>query len=121
VTLTPLDTLEAQVAAWNRGDLDAFCASYTEEAVYVGASGPSRGRDALLASYRARYADRAAMGELSLVVDSLGVSGDHATAVVRWSVRSESGTVGGWALLVLADAGGRWLVTHDATLSSPRA
>ena len=109
--------LDAQVAAWNAGDVDAFCAAYAEDAVYVGVSGVTTGRAALAASYRARYPDRAAMGVLDLAVRHVHAGpGPRAVALVSWSV----GAHGGAALVVLAPgADGAWRVTHDATLGLP--
>ncbi len=60
--------LEAQAAAWNRGDLEAFCALYAEDAVMASPNGLTRGRDAVLARYRQRYPDAAARGTLSFEI-----------------------------------------------------
>jgi hypothetical protein len=60
--------LETQAAAWNRGDFEAFCAVYAEDAVYASANGLTRGRDAVLARYRARYPDETARGALSFEI-----------------------------------------------------
>ena len=37
--------LETQAAAWNRGDLEAFCAVYAEQASFASPSGLTRGRE----------------------------------------------------------------------------
>jgi peptidoglycan-N-acetylglucosamine deacetylase len=60
--------LETQAAAWNRGDLEAFCAVYAEQASFASPSGLTRGRDAVLARYRTRYPDAAARGTLGFEV-----------------------------------------------------
>ena len=61
--------LDEQAAAWTRGDLDAFCASYAEDATFVSpTTGITHGRDEVLARYRHRYPTRDAMGALSLEV-----------------------------------------------------
>ena len=61
--------LDEQAAAWTRGDLDAFCASYAEDATFVSpTTGITHGRDEVLARYRRRYPTRDAMGALSLEV-----------------------------------------------------
>ena len=59
--------LEMQSAAWNRGDLEAFMQGYwkSEETEFVGASGITRGWQAVLDRYRRNYADGKAMGRLS--------------------------------------------------------
>ena len=59
--------LDMQTAAWNRGDLDTFMTGYwkSEETEFVGASGISRGWQAVLDRYRRNYPDRKAMGLLT--------------------------------------------------------
>ena len=98
--------LREQAAAWSRGDLEAFCAAYAEDAVFVSPSGLTRGRQAVLDRYRARYHDAAAMGtltlepldvregwgaEVSLLGDALP-SRTHAVSVVaRWTLAKADG------------------------------
>ena len=60
--------LEDQVAAWNRGDLEAFCSVYSDDATFVSPSGTSQGRSMILDRYRAKYPDKSAMGTLTLEV-----------------------------------------------------
>lgn len=118
---SPLDTLLAQREAWNRGDLDGYLRGCAPEITYVTARGVVRGLDALRASLRAAYPDRAAMGTLDLEVLTVD---QHPTdqsptvthVVLRWSVRSSETTIGGVALAVLQRRDGRWWLTHDATL-----
>ena len=58
--------LAEQSAAWNRGDLDAFCAVYAEDATFLTPTGVTKGRAEVLARYRKKYPDAAARGTLSL-------------------------------------------------------
>jgi len=59
--------LDAQVAAWNRGDVDAFMAGYwkSDATEFVGATGVVRGWQAVLERYKKAYPDRQAMGTLT--------------------------------------------------------
>lgn len=59
--------MDMQVAAWNAGDVDTFMKSYwnSEETVFVGAKGLTRGYQAVLARYHRDYPDRKAMGHLT--------------------------------------------------------
>lgn len=50
--------IERQVAAWNRGDLDAFCAAYADDALFLAPSGLARGRKQVFDRYRAKYTDK---------------------------------------------------------------
>ena len=53
--------LDEQAAAWSRGDLEAFCAIYADDATFVSPSGLTSGRQAVLERYRKKYVDRAGM------------------------------------------------------------
>jgi ketosteroid isomerase-like protein len=59
--------LAAQVASWNRGDVDSFMTYYwrSEETLFVGANGVTRGWQAVLDRYHRAYPDRKAMGYLT--------------------------------------------------------
>jgi len=124
--------LEEQSAAWNRGDLEAFCAVYADDATFVSPSGLTQGRDAVLARYRKRYPDQAAMGHLSLEIlemrtaEGMEVSmlGDarpsrvHGlTLAARWTLAypdKEAAT--GLTLLVLRPGPQGWLIVQDASM-----
>jgi peptidoglycan/xylan/chitin deacetylase (PgdA/CDA1 family) len=136
------ETLELQMAAWNRGDLLGFCAHYAEDAAFVSPTGVSRGRDDVLRRYKARYKDRSAMGELSLEPVELrlfegierSLMGDARPAaihgvslVARWTLRFpdrpgvEPAT--GMTLLVLRPRrlsalgeGSEWEIVQDASM-----
>jgi uncharacterized protein (TIGR02246 family) len=49
--------LREQSAAWNRGDLEAFCSVYANDATFISPSGSTRGRQAVLDRYRKKYVD----------------------------------------------------------------
>lgn len=59
--------LEEQVAAWNRGDIPAFMASYEDspETTFVGATSVNKGFQPILERYRQSYANRDQMGTLT--------------------------------------------------------
>jgi uncharacterized protein (TIGR02246 family) len=117
--------LETQAAAWNRGDLEAFCSVYVDDALFVTAGGLTKGRDEVLARYRSRYPDAAARGTLSfevLAVDVLSPGASpgepHALAVVaRWKIaRPDEPAAEGLTLLNLVRAAGGWRIAHDASM-----
>lgn len=58
--------LDQQVEAWNRGDLQAFAATYenSESLTFVSRKGVHTGHAAMLASYLRNYPTRASMGAL---------------------------------------------------------
>ncbi len=124
--------LDEQAAAWTRGDLDAFCSSYAEDATFVSpTTGITHGRDEVLARYRRRYPTRDAMGALSLEVlevraapvalDSDG-AGDRsprplaASVVARWTLRyPDRPEAAGSTLLVLHRTTAGWRIVQDAS------
>ncbi|MBZ5590233.1 MAG: polysaccharide deacetylase family protein [Acidobacteriia bacterium] len=124
--------LQEQAAAWNRGDLDAFCAVYDEDAVFLTPSGLARGRQAVLERYRTRYPTTEAMGALTLEPiefrDAGGIGVDPAgglgpdkpeglSLVARWTLRTSDGTLRtGLTLLVLHRRGETWRIVQDASM-----
>jgi len=124
--------LGEQAAAWNRGDLDGFCAVYDEDAVFVTPGGLTRGRQAVLERYKARYPTHDAMGSLTLEPiefrEAGGTRDDPAVGpdppepegmslVARWTLRMADGSQrSGLTLLVLHRLHGRWLIVQDASM-----
>ncbi len=112
------DVLEAQVAAWNRGDLVAFMESYWQSPDLRFASGdtPVRGWADALRRYRSTYPDRVDMGELRLSdIEITILAPDAATAFGRWRLAQATESPGGLFTLVLRKIDGRWLIIHDHT------
>ena len=99
--------LDVQAAAWNRGDLEAFCALYAPDAVLASPTGLERGRAALLARYRAKYPDAASRGTLSFAIEETRLT-SFSTCAVR---PAESSRV----------AGARWTLTLRRQAAGPRA
>jgi uncharacterized protein (TIGR02246 family) len=59
--------LEEQVAAWNRGDIPGFMASYEDspETTFVGTSSVNKGFQPILERYKKGYATKEQMGTLT--------------------------------------------------------
>jgi uncharacterized protein (TIGR02246 family) len=109
--------LARQAAAWNAGDLDGFCALYEEDAVFVTPSGVTRGRQAVLERYRARYKDRAAMGTLSFEVLDVRDLGETRSIAARWALKyADRPEASGYTLLVMKRHGDRWRIVQDASM-----
>ena len=111
--------LENQVAAWNRGDLEAFMRGYWHSDALTFFSGATRtsGFDGTLARYRKKYQeDGQPMGHLgfpALEVTTLG----REAALVRgeWRLQRGHETLGGLFTLVLRKIDGAWKIIHDHT------
>lgn len=114
----PMEQLLArQAAAWNAGDLDGFCALYEEDAVFVTPSGVTRGRQAVLERYRARYKDRAAMGTLSFEVLDVRDLGETRSVAARWVLKyADRPEASGYTLLVMKRHGDGWRIVQDASM-----
>ena len=116
--------LETQAAAWNRGDLEAFCSVYAEDALFVTAFGLTKGRAEVLERYRKRYPDSNARGTLSFEVLSVDVAApaprkgapDAIGVVARWTIsHTDRPAATGLTLLNLVRAPAGWRIVHDAS------
>lgn len=112
--------LDAQVAAWNRGDLEGFMAGYwrSPELVFCSGATVSKGWDATLERYRKRYlAEGREMGKLrfeSLEVEPLGPDAAFARGEY-WLRMSDGQEPHGRFTLVLRRLSGAWRIVHDHT------
>jgi uncharacterized protein (TIGR02246 family) len=112
------EALEAQVAAWNRGDIPAFVSTYAEDCTFVGKQ-ILQGRDRLLARYKRVYPSADSMGKLSFDHLSVRPLGKQ-TAVVtgEWHLErtwAGGGPAGGVFSLVWRLESGRWIIVLDHT------
>jgi uncharacterized protein (TIGR02246 family) len=110
--------LHEQAAAWTRGDLDAFCSVYVDDATFISPSGIAKGRQAVLDRYRKKYVDKAGMGSLTLDVDEVREAGaTSASVVARWTLTwPDKPKAEGLTLLVLTKANGGWHIVQDASM-----
>jgi ketosteroid isomerase-like protein len=115
--------LNAQQAAWNRGDVDAFLVGYwhSPELTFSGTSGVSRGWDGVMARYKKNYPDQAAMGRLDFSELEYRFLGPEAALVLgRWHLDREKGDIGGVFSLVWQRFPEGWKIVHDHTSAVPR-
>lgn len=114
--------LERQKNAWNRGDIDTFMAGYHRRPDLVFTSGTKirRGYDQTLASYRSKYVDGQAMGQLEFRdVELQPIGADGAVALGHFSLTETPQASRGVFSLVFAREGGRWGIIHDHTSAAP--
>jgi len=110
--------LEAQQAAWNRGDLAAFVVGYWQspELTFSGSEGVERGYDGVLSRYRKSYPDRAAMGRLDFSDLEFRFLGNDAALVLgHWHLQRKTDELGGVFSLVWQRFGEGWKIIHDHT------
>ena len=111
-------TLDAQVAAWNRGDLEGFMQGYWHDDALRFASGGrvTHGWQTTLEHYRKGYPDRSAMGTLSfseLEIEPL--ADDTALVFGHWSLQRAKDQPHGLFTLLLRKTADGWKITRDHT------
>jgi uncharacterized protein (TIGR02246 family) len=114
--------LNAQVKAWNRGDVDAFLDGYwrSPDVTFSGTSGVTRGWDGVLARYKKNYADRAAMGKLDFSGLEFRFLGPDAALVLgKWHLTRDKGDIEGVFSLVWQRFPEGWKIVHDHTSQTP--
>lgn len=110
--------LNAQMAAWNRGNVDAFLAGYwhSPELSFSGSGGVTRGWGGVMARYKKNYPDRAAMGQLDFSDLEFRFLGPDAALVLgQWHLKREKDDVGGVFTLVWQRFPKGWKIIHDHT------
>ena len=114
--------LDAQVEAWNRGDLEGFMATYwrSPDLVFCSGATVTKGWDATLARYRQRYqAEGRDMGRLHFdAVEVLPLGQDAALARGAWRLVMKDGQEPhGLFTLLLRRLDGSWRIVYDHTSS----
>ena len=112
--------LEAQVAAWNRGDLEGYMDGYwrSPELVFQSGDAVVKGWQATFERYKKRYqSEGREMGRLSFRELEIGVLAPDA-AFVRggWQLEMKDGTrPHGLFTLLVRKKDGAWRIVHDHT------
>jgi ketosteroid isomerase-like protein len=119
---SPRAVLDAQAAAWNRGDLLGFMDGYwhSDELTFFSGDQITKGWQATLDRYRKKYqSEGREMGRLAfsdLTVDPIGA--DAAVVRGRWKLTLKDGTTpNGLFTLIMRRIDGRWRIVHDHTSS----
>lgn len=110
--------LSAQVAAWNRGDIDGFMKGYARSATteFIAGDKLTRGWQTVRDRYRKKYGSREKMGTLTFSeLKVTPLSSDAALVIGRWAlVRKEDKPHGRFTLLFRRTAEG-WRIVRDHT------
>jgi ketosteroid isomerase-like protein len=114
--------LDAQSAAWNRGDIDAFMQGYwnSEQLRFASGDSVTYGWAAANRRYHDHYPDRSAMGQLvfsDLEVEMTGA--DAALVFGRWALQREHDRPHGLFSLLLRRTADGWKITRDHTSAGP--
>ena len=114
--------LQAQQESWNRGDIDGFMNGYahTDSIVFVSGDDVTRGWQTVRDRYKAKYSDRARMGELTFSnLEITLIDADAALADGRWKLKRASDQPHGRFTLLLRRLPEGWRIVHDHTSSAP--
>jgi ketosteroid isomerase-like protein len=111
--------LDAQVGAWNRGDLAAYMEGYakTDALIFTSGGKVRRGWQTAFDHYRARYGqDRAAMGKLVFQLDTIDpIGADGAVVLGTWILTDSPHDGRGIFSVVLERRPEGWRIIHDHT------
>lgn len=113
--------MDAQVAAWNRGDIKTYMDGYARstDTVFVSGDRVTRGWQTVLERYQKAYDTREKMGVLTFSdVEITMLSKDAAIVLGRWHLqRSKDEPHGRFTLLFRKTKAG-WKIVHDHTSSA---
>ena len=112
--------LEAQVAAWNRGDIDGYMNGYvrSDKLEFVSGGKITRGWQTVRDRYRRKYNSREKMGTLSFSEVNVNLlNARHAMVQGRWSLRRKADRPHGSFVLVFRLTPEGWRIAHDQTES----
>ena len=112
---------EAGCAAWNRGDLDGYLASYwdSEQTIWISNGFLTRGSKAIEAAYRARFSTPSQMGKLTVLELDIDVlTTEDAIAFGRWMLVIDNQSSTGFFTVQLKKIEGAWLFVSDHASTS---
>ena len=111
--------LDAQVGAWNRGDLAAYMEGYakTDALVFTSGGKVRRGWQTTYDQYKARYGqDPSGMGKLVFHIDRIDPVGEGGAVVLgRWILTDSPHDGRGVFSVILERRPEGWRIIHDHT------
>jgi beta-aspartyl-peptidase (threonine type) len=113
-----LAVMDAQAAAWNRGDVEGFMLGYwnSPDLVFVSGANVTRGWQPTLDRYRKNYDSNEKMGALKFSdVEITVLSKDSAMVLGSWSLARASDNPHGKFTLIFRKFKNGWRIVHDHT------
>ena len=113
--------LDAQVAAWNRGDVEGFMDGYdrSPNTEFVGGDSITRGWQQVIDRYKKNYDTREKMGTLTFSDLEINVlSADAALVLGRWRLKRAADEPHGTFTLLFRKTKPGWRIVHDHTSSA---
>ena len=112
--------MDAQQAAWNRGDVEAFMSGYdaSDSTTFVGST-ITRGYRQVLENYHRRYPTKEKMGRLTFSgIEVMPLGSEYASVLGKWHLdrsREAGGEVGGIFTLLFRKTPNGWKIILDHT------
>ena len=113
--------LDAQAAAWNRGELEGYMDGYdrSSNTEFVGGDTITRGWQTVLDRYRRNYNSREKMGVLTFSELEISIlSKDAALVLGRWHLKRASDEPHGTFTLLFRKTKAGWRIVHDHSSSA---
>jgi ketosteroid isomerase-like protein len=110
--------MSAQVAAWNRGDIDGFMEGYarSDATEFVAGNKVTRGWKTVRDRYQKKYGSREKMGRLTFSdIKVTPLSADAAIVLGRWQLVRQSDKPHGIFTLLFRRMPAGWRIVHDHT------
>ena len=110
--------MAAQVAAWNRGDIDGFMEGYarSDATEFVSGDKITRGWQTVRDRYRKKYDSREKMGRLTFSdIKVTPLSADAAIVLGRWQLVRQTDKPHGIFTLLFRRTPAGWRIVHDHT------
>jgi ketosteroid isomerase-like protein len=113
--------LDAQAAAWNRGDIEGYMDGYarSKDTVFVSGDDVTRGWQTVLERYKKSYNSREKMGMLTFSDLQFAPMGSNTVTVIgRWHLRRANDEPHGRFTLIFKKTRQGWRIIHDHTSSA---
>jgi ketosteroid isomerase-like protein len=113
--------LDAQAAAWNRGDVETYMDGYdrSPKTEFVGGDSITRGWQEVLDRYKKKYDSREKMGVLTFSDLEIQVlSADAALVLGRWRLQRANDQPHGVFTLLFRKTKAGWRIVHDHSSSA---
>ena len=110
--------LDAQVEAWNRGDIDGFMRGYAQssDTIFVSGDTVTRGWQTVLERYKKGYDSREKMGVLTFSdLEIKSLAKDVAVVTGRWQLKRAADNPKGRFTLIFRRTRAGWRIIHDHT------
>jgi beta-aspartyl-peptidase (threonine type) len=110
--------MDAQVEAWNRGDIEGFMRGYAQspDTIFVSGDTVTRGWQTVLDRYKKGYDSRDKMGQLTFSeLEIMPMGKDAAVVLGRWQLKRANDTPHGRFTLIFRRTRSGWRIVHDHT------